>query len=265
VLRSVTSRLEAEVLGDAALELQVAVAGPAPQDELLEITLDGQRLTPRELVTDVGGRLHVLRCGPGRLEVRYSARVAGHADPAVVRPLDESVYLRPSRYAPSDRLAALAQAEFGSGRPARDLVRDVAAWVGARLSYVIGSSTGTDDAVDTLLAGAGVCRDYAHLVVALLRAGDVPARLVSVYAPGLHPMDFHAVVEALVDGSWHVVDATLLAPRQSLVRIATGRDAADTAFLSSTGGEVRLGSMQVTAVVEGDLPTDDIAHLVQLR
>lgn len=265
MLRSVTSSLTADVVGDAALELQVAVAGPAPQHEHLEVTLDGQRMPVRELAAEAGGRLHALRCGPGRLEVRYSARVVGHADPAPVQPLDESVYLRPSRYAPSDRLAALAQAELGTGRPAEDLVRDVAAWVGARLSYVIGSSTGTDDAVDTLLAGAGVCRDYAHLVVALLRASDVPARLVSVYAPGLQPMDFHAVVEALVGGAWHVVDATLLAPRQSLVRIATGRDAADTAFLSSVGGEVQLVSMQVTAVVEGDLPADDIAHLVQLR
>ena len=81
---------------------------------------------------------------------------------------------------------------------------------------------------DTLLAGAGVCRDYAHLVVALLRAVNVPARLVSVYAPGVYPMDFHAVAEAFVEGQWRVVDATLLAPRQSLVRITTGRDTADT-------------------------------------
>jgi len=60
----------------------------------------------------------------------------------------------------------------------------------------------------TLLAGAGVCRDYAHLVIAVLRAVNVPARLVSVYAPGCQPMDFHAVAEAYVDGQWRVVDAT---------------------------------------------------------
>ena len=53
-------------------------------------------------------------------------------------------------------------------------------------------------------------------------------------------MDFHAVAEALVDGTWRVVDATLLAPRSSLVRIATGRDAADTAFLTVIGGTVDL-------------------------
>ena len=71
--------------------------------------------------------------------------------------------------------------------------------MGSRLNYVPGSSDPIDGAVDTLLAGAGVCRDFAHLVVALLRAVNVPARVVSAYAPGLDPMDFHAVAEAFVD------------------------------------------------------------------
>jgi hypothetical protein len=78
----------------------------------------------------------------------------------------------------------------------------VSSWVGTRLNYVPGSSDPIDGAVDTLLAGNGVCRDYAHLVVALLRAANVPARLVAVYAPGLSPMDFHAVAGGFVDGQW---------------------------------------------------------------
>ena len=89
--------------------------------------------------------------------------------------------------------------------------------------------------------------------------------MVTVYAPGRSPMDFHAVAGACLDGAWYVVDGTLLAPRQSLVRIATGRDAADTSFLSSYGAPVSLGSMTVTATVEGDLPTDDVRALAQLR
>jgi transglutaminase-like putative cysteine protease len=135
--------------------------------------------------------------------------------------------------------------------------------VGSHLAYVPGASAPTDGAVQTLLDRQGVCRDYAHLVIALLRGLDVPARLVSVYAPGLSPMDFHAVAEAWVDGEWHVVDATALAPRQSLVRIATGRDASDTAFLSSLGGAVTVASMRVTAVVD-ELPTDDVTSFVSL-
>ena len=110
-----------------------------------------------------------------------------------------------------------------------------------------GSSDPINGAVDSLLAGAGVCRDFAHLVVALLRAVNVPARVVSVYAPGLYPMDSHAVAEAFVEGQWRVVDGTLLAPRQSLVRIATGRDAADIAFLDNHKGAITLNKLVVTA------------------
>lgn len=134
-----------------------------------------------------------------------------------------------------------------------------------RLSYEPGSSGPIDGAVDTLLAGAGVCRDFAHLVVALLLAVNVPARVVSVYAPGLHPMDFPAVAEAFVEGQWRVVDGNLLAPRQTLVRIATGRDAADIAFLDNHNGAITLNRLMVTAVAEGNLPRDSINQLVSIR
>jgi hypothetical protein len=78
-------------------------------------------------------------------------------------------------------------------------------------------------------------------------------------------MDFHAVAEAFVDGHWRVVDATLLAPRQTLVRVATGRDAADTAFLDNHKGAVTLNRLVVSAVVDGELPRDSIDHLVSIR
>jgi hypothetical protein len=97
-----------------------------------------------------------------------------------------------------------------------------------------------------------------------LRAVNVPARVVSVYAPGLYPMDFHAVAEAFVDGQWRVVDGTLLAPRQTLVRIATGRDAADVAFLDNHKGSITLTKLQVVAIVDGELPKDSIDQLVSI-
>ena len=97
----------------------------------------------------------------------------------------------------------------------------------------------------------------------MLRAVNVPARVVSVYAPGLYPMDFHAVAEAFVDGHWRVVDGTLLAPRQALVRIATGRDAADIAFLDNHKGAINSQD-GVTAIVDGDLPRDSIDQLVSI-
>ena len=263
-LRKVTSSLSCRVVEPAYVELQVAVAAGHRVDEVLEVTLEGRPVTPVEHRTTAGGRLHLLHAQPGELEVRYRADVHGTAEPAEVGPLDASVYLRPSRYAESDRLGPVALAELGGPTGADELLPAVAAWVGTRLQYVVGSSAPTDGAVETMLARRGVCRDFAHLSVALLRALDVPARLVSVYAPGLSPMDFHAVAEGLVDGAWHVVDATLLAPRSSLVRIATGRDAADTAFLSTYGGQVQFGTVQVTAVVDGDLPQDDPARAVRL-
>jgi transglutaminase-like putative cysteine protease len=169
-------------------------------------------------------------------------------------------YLRPSRYCESDRLAGFAQSEF-RGLHGRDLLDAVSSWVGTRVVYVSGSSRPIDGAVATLLAQEGVCRDFAHLVIAILRARDIPARMVSVYAPGLEPMDFHAVVEAYVDGAWLVVDATCLAPRSGLVRIATGRDAADTAFLTSTSGSVTLVDLVVTAVIDSALPDDDVTEV----
>jgi transglutaminase-like putative cysteine protease len=136
--------------------------------------------------------------------------------------------------------------------------------VAEKLVYVTGSSLPTDGAVRTLMARQGVCRDFAHLSIALLRALNVPARLAAVYAPGLSPMEFHAVAEAFVDGGWYVVDATGLAPRQSLLRVATGRDAADTAFLTNYWSGLQLTGLEVTAVVD-DFPTDNGRELVQLR
>ncbi|MDQ1714899.1 MAG: hypothetical protein QOC60_844 [Frankiaceae bacterium] len=263
VHRSAASFLAAHVFAPATIELQVAVAG-RPRSEFLTVTVNGRAIEPLELATEAGGRLHRFRSPAGRLEVIYRCEVEGAMPAAQVQQLDATTYLRPSRYAESDHLAETAMTLFGGTTDPADLVRGVAAWVGGRLSYLGGSSTGTDGAVDTLKAGVGVCRDYAHLTVALLRARDVPARVAAVYAPGLWPMDFHAVAEAIVGNRWVVVDPTLLAPRQTMLRIATGRDAADTAFLSSYGGEVRLDLIEIGAVVDGELPTDDLEHLVAL-
>jgi transglutaminase-like putative cysteine protease len=101
-------------------------------------------------------------------------------------------------------------------------------------------------------------------MIAMLRARDVPARYVSVYAPELNPMDFHAVVEAFVGGEWVVIDPTGLAPRHSFLRIATGRDAADAAFMTTIGGPIEMVSVVVTASVT-DAPFDDHAEPLPLR
>jgi transglutaminase-like putative cysteine protease len=255
--RHVGCLLELEVHGPARLALQVAVAKCPDVAEQFSVAQNGREVLARELSAAHGGRLHLLEVGPGRVTIEYRASVAGGTSAAAVDDLETYEYLRPSRYIPSDRLGAFALSEFGDVRDDGAKLAAVTSWVRRRLSYEVGSSAATDDAVDTLLAGRGVCRDFAHLLVGLMRALDVPARVVAVYAPGITPMDFHAVAEVLVDGAWQVVDATGLAPRQALVRIATGRDAADTAFTSSYGAQVDLLASTVFAYVDGDLPIDD--------
>ncbi len=264
--RTVESHLVIDVTEPSLIAFEIAAAdgSRAQADESLSVTLDGTAVAPLVVDGPVGARIHQVRTEPGRLLVDYRAAVTDRTAAAEVSEREHLEYLRPSRYAESDRIEAVARAEFAGVTGSRALLEAVSSWVGSRLEYVPGSSGPTDGAVDTMLIRRGVCRDYAHLVTALLRARDVPARLVSVYAPGLDPMDFHAVVEAAVDGLWRVVDATLLAPRSSLLRIATGRDAADTAFMSNYGGAAALLEMSVSAWTDGDLPRDDVAELVSL-
>jgi transglutaminase-like putative cysteine protease len=236
--------------------LQVAV--PAPASEQLTVISGGTFLEPDEFEVD-GARVHRLQLRAGATTITYSASVKDGGAPRPVTAADWALALRPSRYCPSDQLEGFAHSEFDATVPRAELVTAVAAWVHRRLTYTSGSSRPVDTAVDTLLTGQGVCRDYAHLTITLLRALEIPARLVAVYAPGLHPMDFHAVVEADVDGTWCVVDATRLAPTRSLVRICAGRDAADTAFLTTLARVARFEGMTVTATTAGTLPEPDDA------
>ncbi|ORB51776.1 transglutaminase [Mycolicibacterium rhodesiae] len=264
--RDVGAELDVTVTAPTTLEFQIAVV-PLPGIQLtetLEYRLNGKLVSPDEIIGDHGTRIHRFDAGEGTVTASYRATVEGRAEPPPVHDIDLSTYLRPSRYAEADKFYGYAATEFGQYANSAALLEKVSSWVGARLSYVPGSSDPIDGAADTLLAGAGVCRDYAHLVIAVLRAVNVPARLVAVYAPGCDPMDFHAVAEAFVDGAWQVVDATCLAPRQTMVRISTGRDAADTAFLDNHNGAITLNNMEVTAVVDGTLPLDSVHDLVAL-
>jgi transglutaminase-like putative cysteine protease len=264
VKRHVFCHLELSVSGPAELVFSLALARGIPlYTEALTVSWNGEFLQPDELLDDHGTRLHRLSVDAGTVLLDYAAETDGLAEPDSADDVDRLHYLRQSRYCESDSLAPTAAAEF-AGLEGTALLTAVVQWVHDRISYVGGASVGTDSALDTLLARRGVCRDFAHLCIALLRALGVPARLAAVYAPGLSPMEFHAVCEALVDGTWWVVDATGHAPRQSLLRIATGRDAADTAFLTSFGAPVELVALEVTATAE-EFELDDQATLTQLR
>ncbi len=261
----------------AELVLQVTAAESAGSvsSERFDARTDNEPLAAAELLGPNGTRSHVLHSPPGRLTVSYRSEIetgsAGPADtpavadgPELSAALSRLVYLRPSRYCPSDHLVGFAVAEFGVESSVGARVRAITDWIRERVGYVAGSSSVHDSAEHTLLTGMGTCRDFAHLGVALCRAVGIPARFASVYAPGLFPMDFHAVFEVMEDGRWYAYDATDLAPRQAMVRIATGRDAADAAFASVVGGIATLEYLEVTATVDDDLPVDDRAGRVRL-
>jgi transglutaminase-like putative cysteine protease len=139
-------------------------------------------------------------------------------------------YLSPSRYAPADRMRAVAHDLFGNINTSIEQVLAIEDWLYEHICYQVGSSIEQSWSLDTFETRTGVCRDFAHLGIALCRGLNIPARYVTVYAYQLNPQDFHAVFEAFVGGSWIVIDGTRLAPLNGMIRIATGRDAADTAL-----------------------------------
>jgi transglutaminase-like putative cysteine protease len=143
-------------------------------------------------------------------------------------------YLMASRYCPSDQFQCFVDAEFGrlEGGARVIAIRD---WVHDHLSYVPGASDSDTTALETFVKRQGVCRDYAHLMIALVRASGIPARIASVYALGVEPQDFHAVAEVFLGGEWHLVDATGMAREAAMAKIGVGRDAADVAFLTAYG------------------------------
>ena len=246
-----------DVTEPAEIVLQIAVA--VPETETLTLSSDGRFIE----ATELPGRQHLVYAPKGSLTATYSATTTPGAEPAGVTEIERIVALRPSRYCPSDKIVGFAARQFGAYDPVAT-VRNITGWVHDNLTYEAGSSGPTTDAIDTLVDGRGVCRDYAHLVATLCRALDIPARVAAVYAPGLSPMDFHLVVETGLDGRWRVWDATRLAPRQTLIRIATGRDAADTALATTLSGQLTMPELIITAVAPGDLPYDDHTSLLTL-
>ncbi|MCF3141012.1 transglutaminase family protein [Paenarthrobacter sp. AR 02] len=266
--RNVAATLVFKTAASTKVAMAIAVASNAGYDsvtESLSITAAGNEVPYAELSDHHGGRFHYLEFAePTEVTVDYRATVLGVGQPTTSDPMELIRYVRPSRYAESDRLLPTSYAEFG-GLQGVELLQAVRDWVNGELRYVSGSSRGTDGAVETLLHRKGVCRDFAHLAIALLRSKDVPARLAAVYAPGLSPMDFHAVAEAFIDGAWHVIDPTGLAPRGSMLRITAGRDSSDTAFLSTVGGSLSLKTLKVSASVNGMLPEENPRELVSLR
>ncbi len=210
-----------------------------------------QRLQPI-LYTDpvTHTRFLRLKAFPGLLTVHYAATVdLDHyiAQPAqigevAVENLPGAVlpYIYPSRYCQSDRLHRLAVKEFGHLLQGYGRVQAIRDWVLNRVTFLPNSSTGNTSAVDTLVEEVGVCRDFAHLMIALCRAVNIPARFVSGIdygaSPVLGPTDFHAYVEVYLGDRWYIFDPSGVAIPMGFVRLGTGRDAADAAVATMFGG-----------------------------
>lgn len=153
-------------------------------------------------------------------------------------------YLMASRYCPSDQFHSFIDAEF-SGLEGGALVAALRDWIHQHFTYVPGVSSSDTTAIDTFVRREGVCRDYAHVLITMVRACGIPARIASVFALGIEPQDFHAVAEVFLGGEWHLVDATGMAQESSMAKIGVGRDAADVAFLTAYG-TATMNSQSVT-------------------
>jgi transglutaminase-like putative cysteine protease len=172
-------------------------------------------------------------------------------------PDDVLKYLLQSRYCPSDKMSEQARGIVEDAPRGYAQVEKIRAWIHAMLIYQYGVSSATTDALDTLNQGAGVCRDFAHVGIALCRSLQIPARIVVGYLKDLQPMDQHAWFEAFVGGRWYTFDATQDAPRGGRIVLAYGRDAADVAFMSDYGPQpLQITSMQVSVeeIVDGTHP-----------
>jgi transglutaminase-like putative cysteine protease len=147
-------------------------------------------------------------------------------------------YLFPSRHCQSDKLMKLAHKEFGNAGNAYAQVNAINEWIYQHIDYLGGSTNSGTSAYDTLTQREGVCKDFAHLGIALCRALDIPARYFTGYACALYPPDFHACYEAYIGGEWIFFDATKLVPINGLVKIANSKDAAEAAVASFFGNAI---------------------------
>ncbi len=195
---------------------------------------------------------------PGRIEFSATAVLRDHGMPDLVAPdapqhpveqLPEEVlvYLLGSRYCDTDQLGDIAWSLFGHLPPGWGRVQAICDFVHNRIRFDYQLARPTRTAFDAYNEQIGVCRDFAHLAVALCRCMNVPARYCTGYIGDIgvpvspDPMDFSAWFEAYLGGAWHVFDARHNFPRIGRVLMATGRDATDVAISTTFGPSILAG------------------------
>jgi transglutaminase-like putative cysteine protease len=256
--------LEYQALFPSTLILNIHAQHNAAQT-ILEEQLSIEPRLRSEALTPTGSENRFIRIETGRakqLRIRYRATVDCnydllakeklHTTPIAQIDSDALQYLFPSRYCQSDRLSRLAWDLFGKIKHPYDRVLAIVDWIHDNVEYVRGSTDSQTSAYDTVTQRTGVCRDFAHLGIALCRALNIPARYFSGYAYQLEPPDMHACFECYIEHRWLVFDATRLAHLNALVRVGTGRDAADAA-VASIFGAAQCKAMKVSCeLVKGE-------------
>ncbi len=216
------------------------------------IAREEYRLAPSvpvfEFTDDYGNLCQRLIAPTGAFTVRTSAEVmtADHVDQAFGAPfveiqnLPDAVlsYLLPSRYCESDRFHTMATEVTTGQQPGYDQVAAIVTWLRNTISYQPGSSDTLVSATEVNSRQVGVCRDLAHLGIAMCRSLSIPARMVVGYLYELEPMDLHAWFEAYVGGRWYTFDATQTELKAGYVAVGYGRDAADVAVYNQFGPAV---------------------------
>ncbi len=210
-----------------------------------------------------------LKAQPGPLHIAYRATLdidqhIGDPDricetPISELPLSALQYIYPSRYCQSDRLALLAMNEFGQLPKGYRRVEAICHWVNRHVAFRQATSSSATSALDTLTDRVGVCRDFAHLMIAICRALNIPARFTTGIDygadPALGPTDFHAYVEVFLDHRWYMFDPSGTAIPMGFVRIGTGRDAADVSYATIFGSVSSPPPLiSISALTEPGLP-----------
>jgi transglutaminase-like putative cysteine protease len=199
-----------------------------------------------------GNFCHVICAPPGQLTLSTDFVVRDNGEPDASAPQAEQheledlpvetlIYLLGSRYCETDRLSNVAWSLFGKVRKGWPLVHAICDYVHDRLTFDYAHASPTKTAYEAYVERHGVCRDFAHLAVALCRCMNVPARYCTGYLgdigvpPDNSPMDFSAWFEAYLDDRWYTFDARHNRPRIGRVLMARGRDATDVAIVTSFG------------------------------
>lgn len=250
----INCELNYEVTGPSAFILNIAVPSNGFQHVLTEEFLTSPKLNVAEASTRKK-RHHRFTAQTGPVSISYKATVelSHHIQtPSGIEevtpgdlPPEVIPYLYPSRYCESDKIPRLTMQEFGNLEPGFSRVTAVCNWIRDHVEYLRGTTNPSTSAFDTVTERAGVCRDFAHLAITFCRALAIPARFAAGYAHGLQPGDFHAYFEAYLGGRWYIFDPTRLAAQTGLIRIGTGRDAADTSF-ATIFGPVVFSSMNIS-------------------